>query len=49
MSEPGPLAEQHPGMPIVAVVREGRLLRFDDERAAQLRAGDRVVCLCSAG
>ena len=52
-----PIQPQHAGPierlgwrePVVAVVRDGELLRFDDERAAQLRAGDRVVCLCSAG
>lgn len=32
---------------VVAVVRDGELLRFDDERASELRAGDRAVCLCS--
>jgi voltage-gated potassium channel len=31
--------------PVVAVVREQELLRFDDERVAQLRDGDRIICL----
>jgi voltage-gated potassium channel len=31
----------------VAVVRDGEVLRFDDERAERLEAGDRIVCLCS--
>lgn len=31
---------------VVAVARDGEVLRFDDPRAAQLRDGDRVVCLC---
>lgn len=45
--EVGPL-ESMPGVaPIVAVLRGGRVLRFDDPEAAQLQAGDRVVCLCS--
>ena len=35
------------GPPIVGVIRDGTVLRFDDERAAQLQVGDRVVCLCS--
>ena len=35
--------------PVVAVVRGDELLRFDDDRASELRVGDRVVCLCSAG
>ena len=33
--------------PVVAVVRGGETLRFDDPRVASLQAGDRVVCLCS--
>jgi voltage-gated potassium channel len=35
------------GAPVVAVVRGGETVRFDDPRIASLRAGDRVVCLCS--
>jgi voltage-gated potassium channel len=34
-------------VPVVAVVRGGETLRFDDERARALEAGDRLVCLCS--
>jgi voltage-gated potassium channel len=34
--------------PIIAVVRDGQVLRFDDERVGNLSAGDRLVCLCSA-
>jgi voltage-gated potassium channel len=30
---------------LVAVVRGGELIRFDDPRAGQLRPGDRLVCL----
>jgi voltage-gated potassium channel len=30
---------------LVAVVRGGELIRFDDPRAARLHAGDRLVCL----
>ena len=33
--------------PIMAVVREDTLLRFDDTAINPLRAGDRLVCLCS--
>jgi voltage-gated potassium channel len=33
--------------PVVAVVRGGETLRFDDPRIGALQAGDRVVCLCS--
>ena len=36
-----------PGQLIVAVIRGDELIRFDDPRAAELRSGDRVVCLCS--
>ena len=32
---------------MIAVVRGDEVMRFDDPRAAELRAGDRVVCLCS--
>jgi len=41
------LAEQQVEAPVLAVVRGGKLLRFDDERAHQLTVGDRLVCLCS--
>ena len=41
------LGEVATGAPIVAVVRGDELLRFDDPRAATLRSGDRIVCLCS--
>jgi len=36
-----------PGQLVVAVIRDEELIRFDDPRAAELRSGDRVVCLCS--
>ena len=32
---------------LVAVIRDGEILRFDDERASELRSGDRVVELLS--
>jgi voltage-gated potassium channel len=32
---------------VVAVIRDGELLRFDDPGAQQVREGDRLVCLCS--
>ena len=44
----GPLAElSYQGGPIVAVIRDEEVLRFDDERAAVLQPGDRVVALRS--
>lgn len=43
----GPLtALNEPGL-VVAVIRDGEVLRFDDERASELKTGDRVVTLCS--
>jgi len=41
------LAEQQLNAPVLAVVRDDELLRFDDERANRLEVGDRLVCLCS--
>ena len=38
-----------PGRLVMAVVREGDVLRFDDERAQTTRTGDRLVCLCARG
>ncbi len=35
------------GQLVVAVIRGGEMIRFDDPRAAELRSGDRVVCVCS--
>jgi len=43
----GPLTTFEEHALIVAVVRDGELLRFDDNRAAELRAGDRVVRISS--
>jgi voltage-gated potassium channel len=45
--EAGPVPGQAHEAIIVAVIREGEVLRFDDERAAELRQGDRVVELIS--
>ena len=46
-AEAGPLsALEEPG-PVLAVVRDGELIRFDDTRAATLVAGDRVVAVHS--
>jgi len=36
-----------PGQLVIAVSRGDELIRFDDPRAAELRSGDRVVCVCS--
>ena len=33
--------------PVIAIVRGEDVLRFDDERAARLETGDRLVCLCA--
>jgi voltage-gated potassium channel len=33
--------------PVLAVVRAEQVLRFDDRGIGELRAGDRLVCLCS--
>ena len=35
--------------PIIAVVRGEQVLRFDDERVAELREGDRLICLSPTG
>ena len=45
--EIGPSGRPRGDAPIVAVHRDGRLLRFDDPAARELRAGDRLVCLAS--
>lgn len=39
-------ADAADGSPILAVVRDGVPHRFDAPEVAELRAGDRVVCLC---
>ena len=38
-----------PGRLVVAVVRGGEVLRFDDPRAQTTRPGDRLVVLCARG
>jgi voltage-gated potassium channel len=40
------VAEVSPGEPVLAIIRGGQVMRFDDERVAHVRAGDRVICLC---
>jgi voltage-gated potassium channel len=42
-------APRRPGQLIVGVVRDERMLRFDDPEAARLREGDRLVCLRPSG
>jgi voltage-gated potassium channel len=42
-AEVGPLEDVRSRNPVVAVARDGRLLRFDDPDAAQLEAGDALV------
>jgi len=45
--ELGPLEDLRSGSPVVAVVRDGEVLRFDDPRAAELRRGDTMVMVVS--
>jgi voltage-gated potassium channel len=42
-----PLAELHVETPVLGVVRGEELLRWDDDRAARLQPGDKLVCLCA--
>jgi voltage-gated potassium channel len=42
----GPLSGVPADAPILAVVREGKVLRFDAPDIGALRAEDRLVCLC---
>ena len=48
-AEAGPIENLRARELVVAVIRGGDLIRFDDDRAATLQAGDRLVCLCNAG
>ena len=41
-----PVSEVSPGEPVLGIVRDGRLMRFDDDRILTVKAGDRVICLC---
>jgi voltage-gated potassium channel len=43
----GPLAELEHSDPIIAVVRDGKVHRFDDPEVAEVRVGDRLVYLHS--
>jgi voltage-gated potassium channel len=45
----GLLADLPAREPVVAVIRDGELIRFDDPRAERVAPGDRVVCLTNAG
>jgi len=45
--EEGPLRAAQDGAPVLAIIRGGDVLRFDDDRAQQVRRGDRLICLCS--
>jgi voltage-gated potassium channel len=45
--EIGPLEQLRSRNPVVAVVRDGEVLRFDDARAAALQPGDSVVEIVS--
>jgi hypothetical protein len=45
--EIGPLEQLRSRNPVVAVVRGGEVLRFDDPRAAELQPGDAMVEIVS--
>lgn len=45
--EAGPIEALAWREPVVAVVRDGEMFRFDDTRASELLPGDRVICLSS--
>jgi voltage-gated potassium channel len=45
----GPLEEVQRRDPVLAVIRDGRTMRFDDPDAQQLQPGDSLVCLASVG
>jgi voltage-gated potassium channel len=47
-SEVGPLTALATVHPVIAIVREGRVVRFDQPAAAEVRAGDHLVFLCAA-
>jgi voltage-gated potassium channel len=42
-----PVTDVSPGEPVLGIIRDGQLMRFDDERVATVKAGDRVICLCA--
>jgi voltage-gated potassium channel len=46
-AEAGPIASLRPKGLVVGVIRDGELMRFDDPRAGEVKAGDRVVHLHS--
>jgi voltage-gated potassium channel Kch len=46
-AEAGPVPRQAHEAIMLAIVRDGEVIRFDDERAAELREGDRVLELFS--
>jgi voltage-gated potassium channel len=45
--EAGPMSNLHATAPVLAVVRDDELHRFDDDRVSELRAGDRIITLAS--
>ena len=45
--EAGPIPPRAHEAIVLAIVRDGEVIRFDDERAAELRSGDRVLELYS--
>jgi voltage-gated potassium channel len=46
-SDAGPIAALNASGPVLAVIRDGELIRYDDERAATVRAGDELVSVRS--
>jgi voltage-gated potassium channel len=47
VTQEGELADFPVDAPVIAVVRDGEALRFDDSRAQRLQRGDVVICLCA--
>ena len=43
----GPLQAVSARSPIISVIRDGNLHRFDDPEVSQLRAGDRIIQVCN--
>jgi voltage-gated potassium channel len=41
------LGDMNLAAPVVAVVRDGKTFRFDAPEVQTLRAGDKIVCLCT--
>ena len=46
-ADAGPLGALSTSGPVIAIVRDGEIIRYDNDRAAQLLVGDRVIALHS--